>query len=244
MPAPSERSAESEASMAAALLAPTGRGPRDPRFAVHRNNVVGGLVGALAETYPAVERLVGRDFFRAMAAEFVRAHPPRNPVLLWWGGAFGDWLAAFPPVSRLPYLPDLARLEWARCEACHAADAPPADPTRLTALPPEAAASARLIPHPSLRIVASRFAVVGLWADVTGPRRGGVDPARPETALVARPDWAVETRALPPETAAFLTCVQEGLTLGALAEAAAAGAFDLSEQIGAAFACGLIADIA
>lgn len=234
----------SQAAMAAALLDPARPGHADRRFAVHRNNVVAGLVDALAETYPAVARLVGRDFFRAMAAAFVRARPPRSPVLLLWGGDFADWLAGFPPAATLPYLPDLARLEWARCEAYHAVDAAPADPDRLSGLPPERLATARLVAHPSLRLIASRFAVVSLWIDVTGARRGGLDLTQPETALVARPGLDVETRALPPETVDFLRRVRDGKPLGALAEAAALGPFDLSEQIAAAFACGLIADVA
>jgi hypothetical protein len=252
MPAPSERPAaaaaaipaETEAAMAAALIDPARPGPRDPRFAVHRNNVVAGLVDALAETYPAVERLVGAAFFHATAVEFVRAHPPRSPVLLRWGGAFADWLAAFPPAAGLPYLPDLARLEWARCEAFHAADAAACAPERLTALAPEAQAAARLVPHPSLRLVASRFAVGSLWADATGPRRGGIDLARPEAVLVARPDWSVDARIVEPSAAAFLTLLIKGRTLGEIADVAGAGGFDLTDQLVAAFAGGLIADIA
>jgi hypothetical protein len=229
--------------MAAALLDPARPGPPDPRFAVHRNNVVAGLVVALAETYPAVERLVGGAFFRAMGAEFVRACPPREPVLLHWGGAFADWLAGFAPAAGLPYLPDLARLEWARCEAYHAADAAAAGPERLTALAPEAQAAARLIPHPSLRLVASRFAVGSLWADVTGPRGGAIDLSQPETVLIARPDWAVEVRVPGPDVAGFLALLIEVRTLGEIAEAAEPRGFDLTEQLVAAFAGGLIADI-
>jgi hypothetical protein len=165
-------------------------------------------------------------------------------VLLRWGGAFADWLAAFPPAASLPYLPDLARLEWARCEAFHAADAVAAGPERLTALAADAQAAARLVPHPSLRLVASRFAVGSLWADVTGPRTGGIDLGRPETVLVARPDWSVEVRVVAPPAAAFIALLIEARTLGEIAEAAALRGFDLTEQLIAAFAGGLIADIA
>jgi hypothetical protein len=233
-----------EGAMAAALLDPTRAGPGDPRFAVHRNNVVAGLGGALAATYPAVERLVGPDFFRAVATAFIRLHPPRSPVLLHWGGGFGDWLAGFAPVAGLPYLPDIARLEWARCEAYHATDARPATASLLSSLPPEALGGARLILHPSLRLVKSAYAVFNLWADVTGLRQGGIDPTRAEAVVIMRPDWEVETRLLPPETADFVARALGGQSLDALAGAATRGAFDLTEQLGAAFACGLIVDIA
>ncbi|SEA13648.1 Putative DNA-binding domain-containing protein [Rubrimonas cliftonensis] len=240
--------------MAAAALDPARPGPPDPRFSVHRNNVVAGLIAALGETFPAVRRLVGEGFFAAAAAAFVRAHPPRSPVLLRWGGAFAGWLAAFPPAAGLPWLSDVARLEWARCEAFHAADVAPVGAAdvapvgakALSALDPGALASARLVAHPSLRLVASRFAVASLWADVTGPRRGLADLGRPETALVVRPDWTVETRALPAPAAAFLAMVVEGRPLGEIAAAGVGGgpggapAFDLGEQLAAAFAAGLV----
>lgn len=239
MPAP----CDSQSAIAAALLDPARPGPRDARFAVHRNNVVAGLVRALRETYPAVERLVGAAFFRAAAAAFVRDHPPRSPVLLAWGGDFAGWLRAFPPAATLPWLADVARLEWARVEAFHAADAAPIAAARLTALPPQALATARLAPHPSLRLVRSAWPVAGLWADVTGPRRGGLDMRDAETALVVRPGWDVETRAIAAPTADFLAAVLAGRPLGAIAQAAAEGAFALTEQLAAAFAAGLIVDL-
>ena len=40
------------------------------RLAVYRNNVVSSLIDALADTFPVVQRLVGTEFFRAMAGVF------------------------------------------------------------------------------------------------------------------------------------------------------------------------------
>lgn len=242
--APAARQTERQAVMAAALLDPARPGPGDPRFAVHRNNVIAGLAGALAETYPAVERLVGAAFFRAAAAAFVRAHPPRGPVLLRWGGAFGDWLAAFPPAAGLPWLADVARLEWARADSFHAADAAPLPAAALAALPADGLHGARLRLHPALRIVPSRHPVVSLWADVTGPRAGAVAMDRAETALVSRPSDTVEVCALAPGAAAFLTALHDGRPLG---EAAAAGMahpdFDLAAQLAALFAAGHVVGV-
>jgi hypothetical protein len=231
--------------MAAALLDPARVGLPDPRFAVHRNNVVAGLIGALAETYPAVERLVGPDFFRAAAGVFLRAHPPASPVLLRWGGAFGDWLERFPPAARLPWLADVARLEWARAEAFHAADAAPLSIAALAAVPADWLDGVRLTLHPSLRLVPSRFPVASLWADVTGPRTGGVDLGRAETALVARPFDGVEVSTPGPAAAAFLSALAAGRPLGgAAAEGAAHAGFDLAAQIAALFAAGLVVRVA
>src|SRR5215475_7119811 len=51
------------------------------RYAVYRNNVTVSLIDALAATYPAVQRITGVEFFRAMARFHIRATPPTWPRL-------------------------------------------------------------------------------------------------------------------------------------------------------------------
>ena len=232
-----------QAAIAAALLDPARQAPGGGRFAVHRNNVVAGLVKTLEATFPAVRRLVGETFFGVMAAEFVRARPPASPVLIEWGGAFPAWLAAFAPAAGVPYLPDVARLEWAWVEAFNAADATPEAADSLSRIAPDRLAETRLVPHPSLRLVASPFPIVGLWADVTGRRPGGVELWRAETALVVRPVGDVSVSVVADDHAAFFALLLETPNLAALAETAAAHGLDLTAGLAAAFAHGLIADI-
>src|SRR5688500_7173734 len=88
--------------------------PAARRLAVYRNNVMGSLIDVLAAAYPTVCRLVGEPFFRFAAASFAAAAPPVRPHLMSYGGGFAGFLARFEPAADLPYLPDLARLEWAR----------------------------------------------------------------------------------------------------------------------------------
>jgi len=137
------------------------------RFAVHRNNLIVSLADALADTYPVVQEMVGEEFFRAMAREFVSVQPPTSPVLAHYGAGFAEFIADFPPAAGLPYLPDLARLELMRVEVYHAADDTPA-----------------------LRVLHSRHAVASLWAahqaDDVDAALAQVDPAVAESALVLR----------------------------------------------------------
>ncbi len=86
------------------------------------------LIDALRTKFPATERIVGEEFFRAMARVFVIAHPPRSKILHTYGDDFGDFIAAFEPAAELAYLADVARLEAARTRAYHAADATPLTP--------------------------------------------------------------------------------------------------------------------
>lgn len=194
----------------------TARRPEEAarRFAVHRNNVAHSLIEALAGRFPVVERLVGEAFFGAMARVFVEAHPPASPVLLAWGGDFAGFLEGFPPLAGLPYLPDVARLEFARGEAFHAADREPVGP-RALALAAQDPATARLALHPSVRVVPSRFAIVSIWAaNQAGRAPASVDAGRPETALVLRDRaFGIPVRAVGPGDAALLAALAGARTL-------------------------------
>ena len=238
-----------ETEFAAALLDPSRTAPGVEadacRFSVYRNNVVAGLIDALAATYPAVLALVGEAFFRAAAGEFVRAHPPGSPVLIDYGGALPGWIAGFPPAARVPYLGDVARLEWAWSRAYNAADAAPLGAEALAGVPPDRLAEARLILHPSATVVVSRHPAVSLWGQATGREdRSRLDLRTAETALVSRPREAVEVRRIDTATASFLSGLGHGMPLGrAVEHAAGCAGFDLAAEIAGVFAKGLVVGV-
>src|SRR5260370_3608477 len=95
------------------------------RFGIYRNNVVIGLGKALRNRFPVVEKIVGEEFFAAMARVFVTEQPPRSPLLATYGDNFPAFIAAFEPAREIPYLADVARLEAARTAAYQPADATP-----------------------------------------------------------------------------------------------------------------------
>src|SRR6266446_423236 len=76
------------------------------RLRIYRNTCRSTLIEALRMTYPAVERLVGRDFFDMAAARYAGTHPPQSGYLNEYGGEFPEFLAAFAPASELRYLAD------------------------------------------------------------------------------------------------------------------------------------------
>jgi Putative DNA-binding domain len=69
--------------------------PDARRFAVYRNNVAVGLIGALEARYPVSRRIAGDDLFRAMARAFVRAQKPRSPVMIAYGEEFPEFVADY-----------------------------------------------------------------------------------------------------------------------------------------------------
>jgi hypothetical protein len=74
--------------------------PDARRFAVYRNNVAVGLIGALEARYPVSRRIAGDDLFRAMARAFARARKPRSPVMIAYGEEFPEFVADYLAASR------------------------------------------------------------------------------------------------------------------------------------------------
>jgi hypothetical protein len=189
------------------------------RFAVYRNNVTVSLTEALAARFPAIQRLVGPEFFAALARAYLQTDRPGSPVLAEWGDGFADFLAGFPPTAGLPYLPDVARIEYARGRAFHAADARPVDPARLAAADPD---RLRLALHPSVILLRLATPAVSIWLR----NQPGGDtlpiPPGPETALILRDaSYAVHVRAVGPGDAAMTRALLDGDTLAMAASRAA-----------------------
>lgn len=205
------------------------------RYAVYRNNVVISLIDALADTYPVVRQLVGEDFFHAMAREHACKHPPTSPVLAFYGQDFPDFIANFEAAASLPYLADVARLEWAYVCTFHAADAQSLAPQALSGLlsQPERLSLARLHFAPAVRLIRSRHAIVSLWqAHQSDGDWSGIDPGRAESALVVRPELTVQLIPLNESAADFLGELMSGRSL---AEAYECSALDDPPDIAAIF---------
>jgi hypothetical protein len=79
--------------------------PDARRFAVYRNNVAVGLIGALEARYPVSRRIAGDDLFRAMARAFVHGHKPRSPVMIAYGEEFSEFMAEY--LARVEAAPSL-----------------------------------------------------------------------------------------------------------------------------------------
>jgi Putative DNA-binding domain len=217
----------------AIVSGPAGKGVAK-RYNVYRNNVTVSLIDALAAVYPAVQRITGVDFFRAMARFHVRATPPSSPLLFEYGRDFPDFLAAYDYAQGMPWLADVARIERAWLDAYHAADAEPLSADALAAIAPERLASVVFTAHPATRVLRSPYAAVTIFAANRG--EGAVEPidaGTPEDALITRPDADVSVRHLPEGGAVFLTSLLAGRTLGEAAASAleAAPSFDIATGI-------------
>jgi putative DNA-binding protein len=223
-----------DASIPTGLVGPDGQ-PSQRRFNVYRNNIVAGLVSTLKAAYPAVTRIVGQEFFDAMARAYALNEPPTRPMMLEYGAGFADFIDSFAPAAVLPYLADVARIERAWVEAYHSAEALPIDPARLFECAPEDRPHLRLLLHPSLRLVKSTFPAFTIWQmNTKGGEPAPVDLASGgEDVLIVRPYANVELGRLRPAGFVFVDATKRGLSVLAAAELASSvdKEFDLSANL-------------
>jgi len=208
----------------------------DRRLSIYRANMVAAAEKALASACPVVRQVVGNDFFRGLAREYQRGTPSTSGDLTDYGQSFADFLAGFEHVRDLPYLPDLARLEWAVHRASGAADATGWDPSSLGAVAPDRQAAIRFQWAPGTAIVPSRHPIVRIWT-IHQPGHDGefsVAWKRAETALVARDGFIVRVSDCSAADACFIAASLAGTSLGDAAEATLAihPSFDLGALLG------------
>lgn len=235
---------------AAALLDPAGT--PDPRMAVYRNTVFANYRNALGATYRVVRELTGAPFFDTAVDAFALAHPSTGGDLNVYGGAFADFLAAYPYARDLPCLPDVARLEWALDEASRAAE--PAGSredllAELGAVPGEDVARQRFVLDPSCRLLHSAFPVLRIWQvhhqDESADR--SVDfAAGPDHLLIRREAAVPVIERIPAGDCAWLAALADGADLAGALEAALAADrdFDLGNALRAHIAAGTLQSLA
>lgn len=224
-----------------AVLAGRDGGPVDRRYSVYRNNVVVGLMEAMAAGFPSVRMILGEDKFARIARNFIALHPPRSPMMQAYGAEFPGFLDTFAPLRNAPFLGDVARVERAFLEAWHAPDAPALAPDDLAAVPPEAVGALVFEIHPAARLVESRFPVFDLFAWRNGRPEGDTDLANAQSVLVTRPGLEVEITLLSPSQHALLASMARGTTFGDAAASALAEEphFDLAGTFALALGAGL-----
>jgi hypothetical protein len=224
------------------VIGPSGKSATR-RYNVYRNNVTVSLVEALAAVYPAIRKLTGDDFFRAMARDYVRSQPPTSKLLFDYGRDFPTFIDGFAHVAEFPWLGDVARIERAWLDAYHAADVMPAAPDLLASIDPERLAQIMIEPHPATRVLRSPYPVVSIFAmnRSDGPAEPFTSDAS-EDALVTRPHLDVEVRLLPPGHAVFLAALIDGGTLEAAVSIASdqEPSFDLASAIAGMFEAGVV----
>lgn len=194
------------------------------RFDIYRSSVLANLRNALRAVFPVVLRLTGDRFFEHAADQFAREHPSHSGDLHRYGGAFADFLAAFPAAQALDYLPDVARLEWFWHEAFHAAGAPALDLDALAQVAFADYEHLRFQFQPACRLLSAPYPVLRIW-EANQPVHPVVEEINlrdgAENIIVFRRGHEVMMDRLSAGEQAFARRLHAGAVLGAAAAHAA-----------------------
>jgi len=187
------------------------------RLRVYRQSLRGAMFSSLEDDFAACRSLVGPDFFAALLRRFVAAVPSRSPDISAYGAALPAFIDAFAPGAAVPYLADVARLEWALCELRRCDPPPVLDRVALASVAPEAIGDLvfRLAPH---RLLASRYPVHSIWHMAQGEDDGDGEPPSldleggGERVIIWRTQSGTRAATLPEPTWKFLSAVAAGGT--------------------------------
>lgn len=200
------------------------------RLAVYQNNVMFSLIRALTALYPVTEKLTGEQFFRALARDYVLQYPPESPVISYYGSAMSAFIEKHEQCRPLPYLADMARLEWYCHCALHAKDASLLGPEILQQLQADKLHCTGLLLAPCVHLLRSAFPLQLIWSSNLEGRDDVVDLSREgaDDLLVYRKDWQVQVVRLAPEHYHALDGFRQGLSIEAVLTAGMQ-AFELDE---------------
>ena len=195
--------------------------PSTKRFNVYRNNVTVSLTETLSAGFPVVTQLVGEEFFSAMARVYIEHNIPTSPVMMHYGKTFPGFIASFEPAQSLPFLSDVAKIEFTWTQSYNALDAEPIGIEKLGEIDPEKLMNTKFEIHPSLYMIHSEFPALSIWnahhQENTEELLSNLEN-NPEYGIMLRPQLKVETLMLLPQIFAFIKALQEGHNLGAATE--------------------------
>lgn len=139
------------------------------RLRIYRHSAEQIHLDALSTVYPAVSALVGETFFEQAVAGYRRAYPSRSGNLQAFGEHFPDFLEELPNTRPLPYLGDIARLEWRRQVTALASEAEPLTPAGFDAAMTAAEGDVRMALQSGVQCWISPHPVLTIWRYATQP---------------------------------------------------------------------------
>lgn len=141
----------------------------EERMDVYRTNLFAGLGGVLRAAFPVIAALVGDAYMQGLATRFIRAHPPACADMNSYGADFPAFIAADHRLADMPFLADLAHMEWALHAASFAPDDEPGDLAPLAALAEDGLACTVLPLRNGVKTGLSRWPVLSLYGWARAP---------------------------------------------------------------------------
>lgn len=163
-----------------------GQFPADQLIQIYRNNFIISLSEILEATYPAVKAVVGDECFSQLARQYVLSHPLEQGDVSHYGAGLDEAITQTAELHQaVPYLADLAALEWCVDRAHHQPAIHSSFPLHKLQGLAENDFSSLQFEVPQLTLCFdSSYAVVTLWQMVTNNNFEEFDINQPESAII------------------------------------------------------------
>jgi hypothetical protein len=180
---------------------------------IHRNNITANLLNVLFEAYPLICQLVGKDYFRQTAKQYIRQYPSCNSNLHDYGEYFSTFLARQVALTHLPYLEEVAQFEWVIHNIFFAADCVQLDMAALNKVSPQQYSKIHFTLNPACELLVFKFPILkiidlchGHLSENIDINDGGVN------LLVIRQDDEIKLIPLPLNEFRFLKALQDNMS--------------------------------
>jgi len=182
------------------------------RLAIYANAYCMRLVETLQKDFPAILYLLGDDAFTQAAVAYIKEHPSQHPSLRFFGQYFSEFLHQDTNYRAMPYLSELAQLEWLLVEAFNAKDVSLIQESDVANVPPEAWSTLVLDFQASVHCFQYRWNIIPIWKaeqdEQIPPQPEELDSE--EICLVWRQNYMTRYRTLEPDEALVLGSMLEG----------------------------------
>ena len=225
------------------------------RLWVYHNQVHDVWREALEITYPAVLLLTGRRYFRLAVRGYAKSYDSTSGNLKDYGEHFPVYLEGRLEIQLYPYIPDVARLEWARTQSIVARKELAISLAALARIEAARWADVRCRITPSLHLIVSPYPIDRIWAAALGdaePKamaREGLLRREAAALAIYRCGHEVAVESLRPAVWRWLLalqdgrCLREAVMLACEVGTRAGAAFDLPGSLQWAFDRGLITGV-
>ncbi|MET4692490.1 DNA-binding domain-containing protein [Endozoicomonas lisbonensis] len=196
--------------VAAGRLAP------EQRIQIYRNNFIISLSEVLEATYPCCKAVVGDECFAQLARQHVLTLPLKEGNVTDYGDHFVETISSQTPViEAVPYIADLARLEWLVDRASqHVANASHFPFEQLALITEDNFSQLALEVAEPVYFFDSEHPVASLWQMITSDQIESMDITRPESVIIQHRQQGMKVIATTPSATELLRLCQQGQPLG------------------------------
>ena len=137
---------------------------------IYRNNFVISLRELLEQLFPVTQALVGNEYFTQTSRQFINDCPLKEPHLNHYGGTFVSFLEGLKTLEHMPFVAQMAELEWHLDRISHIYHEPNFDFDGLAKIGEDQYLNIHFILADTCHLQASSMDLIALHKDLSEPK--------------------------------------------------------------------------